>query len=199
MPLEDLLRAIEADANAEAARLERESAAEAEAIVSAARGEAFRAREEILRSHAPATETEANRRRALARLEAARLEREAREEAFVLLLADVRRHLAAARDEPGYRETLRVLLAEALGALPGAKAVRTNPGDADRVGELLRAAGANLIVTPDPGIGGGVVVEDAGGRVVRNTLEERLANGEPRLRAWYGRRLEGLATAVVAR
>lgn len=195
MPLQELLNAIEAEANAERERLEAESKAEAEAIVVAAREEAERARGEILRAHAPATEAEANRRLALARLEAGRLEREAREEAFSLLLAEARAMLAAARGEPGHRNALRPLLEEALSALPDAATVRVHPDDEALASELARTAGVELTVMPDPGIDGGVVLESAGGRVVRNTLEERLANAGPRLRPWYGRRLEALAPA----
>ena len=45
---------------------------------------------------------------------------------------------------------------------------------------------------------GGVVVESADGRVVRNTLEERLVNAEPGLRPWYARRLAALEAPVGA-
>lgn len=196
MPLKDLLDAIEAEANEESARLERESKAEAEAILSRAREEVARAREGILRAHAPATEAEANRRVALARLEASRLTREAREEAFSCLLAEVRARLAAARGELGYRDTLRAFFGEALAALPDAATARVHPDDEGLASDLAREMRADLNLVPDPGVGGGVVLESAGGRVVRNTFEERLANAEPLLRPWYGRRLEALSKTV---
>lgn len=188
MPLKDLLNAIEAEANEESARLESESRAEVETILAGARAEAERAREEVLRAHAPAAANEANRRVALARLEASRLEREAREEAFALLMAGAGARLTAARDEPGYRETLHALMREALAALPDASTVRVNPSDV----ELVRGSGADLAVVPDAGVDGGVVLESAGGRVVRNTFGGRLANAAPHLRPWYGERLRTL-------
>ena len=197
MPLEDLLHAIEAEANEESARLEKESRAEAEAILAEAQAEAARVREGVLRAHAPATESEANRRVALARLEAARLEREAREEAFSLLVDEVRTMLAAARDEPGYRDTLRALMAEALTVLPDAATARVNPPDGELAAGLAREIGVDLTVAPDPGVGGGVALESAGGRVVRNTFGERLTNAAPRLRPWYGERFQSLEKSAV--
>lgn len=196
MPLRELLNAIEAEANEESVRLREEAEAEAGAILSGARSEAARAREEILRAHAPATDNEATRRVALARLEAGRLRREACDGAFRLLLGETRDRLAAARAEPGYRETLQALLAEALAVLPDAATARVDPGDVELAWDLIRELNPDLTVTPDPGVGGGVVLESAGGRVVENTFGARLANAEPGLRPWYGRRLEALAGSV---
>lgn len=195
MPLEDLLNAIEADANEEGARLESESRAKAEAIL--AEAGAARAREEVLRAHAPATTNEANRRVALARLEASRLEREAREEAFSLLIDEAHSRLAAARDEPGYSDTLHTLMREALAALPDATTARVNPLDETLAAELARELGADLAVAPEPDIGGGVVLSSSGGRVVRNTFEERLTNAAPQLRPWYGERLRAMERSAV--
>ena len=191
MPLKDLLNAIEAEATSERERLEADSKAEAAAIVAAAREEAERARGEILRAQAPATGAEADRRLALARLEASRLEREARRDAFDELLSEARALLAGARREPGYRDALGALLSEALAALPDASTARVHPDDEALLTDLAR--GADLAVVPDAAVGGGVVLESPGGRVVRNTLPERLANAEPGLRPWYGARLEALA------
>ncbi|CAA9436212.1 hypothetical protein AVDCRST_MAG82-2492 [uncultured Rubrobacteraceae bacterium] len=199
MPLEDLLNAIESEADEERARLGEEAEAEAAAILSRAREEAARAREDVLRSRVPAAEAEANRRRAVARLEAGRLEREARHEAFVLLLAETCDRLAKVRGEPGHRDALRALLREALAALPDAATARVHPDDEGLADRLAREAGANLVVTPDPGVDGGLVLEAAGGRVVRNTFGARLANAEARLRPWYGRRLEALGSPEGAR
>ncbi len=194
MPLKDLLAAIKAEADGECSRLDAESRAEAEAILAAAREEAGRAREEILRAHIPATEAEANRRAAVARLEASRLIREAREEAFSLLMAEVRSQLAAAREGGGYREAMRALLLEALVALPGAATLRVNPRDEAPAAGLAREVGGDLTVETDGIVTGGVVLE-GGGRVVRNTFEERLANAGPRLRPLYSRRLDALVAA----
>jgi vacuolar-type H+-ATPase subunit E/Vma4 len=198
LPLKDLLNAIEADANEEGARLENESRAEAEAILAEADAEAARAREEVLRALAPATANEANRRIALARLEASRLEREAREEAFSLLVDEARFRLAAARDEPGYRDTLRALMREALDALPDASSARVHPLDEGLAAEVAREIGADhLAVSPETGVGGGVVLQSAGGRMVRNTFEERLASAAPHLRPWYGERFRALEKSAV--
>ena len=195
MPLKDLLDALQSEANEERTRLQTGAEAEAEAILVRAREEAARAREEVLRAHAPATEREGERRVALARLEAARLRREAREAAFSLLFAEAGSRLAAARDEPRYPDAMRALLQDALAALPDAATARVNPADEALASGLARGLGAPraLRVVADAGVGGGVMLESEGGRVVRNTLEERLSNAEPYLRPWYGRRLAALS------
>lgn len=193
MPLKDLLNAIEAEADGESVRLLTESETEAEAILSGACEEASRAREETLGAHASATRGEADRRISLARLEAGRIERTAREQAYALLLSQARAALAAAREEPGYPDTLGALLAEALAALPDATMVHINPGDEELTRDLAQVTAPDLGVAPDPDVGEGVVLESAGGRVVRNTMEERLANAGPGLRPWYGRRIGALA------
>lgn len=192
LPLQDLLNVIEAEANEERLRLESDSKAEAEAIVSAAHEEAARARDEVLRARTPATEAEAARRLAVARLEASRLLREARESAFSQLLAEVRRRLAGSSASPAHRDTVRALLQEALAAVPDAHTARVSPRDEPLIAELAREAGVDLTVETDETVSGGVALESGRGRVARNTFEGRLASAEPRLRAWYGGRLEGL-------
>ena len=94
------------------------------------------------------------------------------------------------------RIDLGALLAEALVALPDASTARVHPDDEASVSDLARETGSRLAVVPDAAVAGGVVLESAGGRVLRNTLPERLANAEPGLRSWYGARLERLALDV---
>lgn len=191
-PLDDLLAAIEAEAKEERARLEAESRAEAEVILAEAQREASAAREEILRPLEVEANSEAERRTATARLEAARLLREAREESFGLLLAGTNSSIAALRGEGGYRTALRALLREGFTALPGAKILRVDPRDEALAAELLKELGADLSVDPSLQTAGGLVLESGDGRTLPNTFEERLANAEPELRLWYGRRLDSL-------
>jgi len=192
-PLNDLLAAIEAEAKEERARLEAESRAQAEAILTEARREAAAVREEIPRPLEAEVNSEAERRTATARLEAAWLLREAREEAFGLLLAETNSGLAALRgEEAGYRAALRTLLREGLAALPGARSLRVDPRDEALAAELLKEPGVDLTVDPSLPSLGGLALESGDGRTLRNTFEERLANAEPGLRLWYGRRLDSL-------
>jgi vacuolar-type H+-ATPase subunit E/Vma4 len=192
-PLKDLLAAIEADADEERSRLEAESAAEAEGIRRSAREEAEAGRAGILRPARAGSEAEANRRLARARLAAEAIRREAREEAFERLLADVRSELSHRREGAAYRDALRALISEGLAALPDARTLYTDPRDEALALALAQERGADLAVEPTLKTSGGVVLQSAGGRLVRNTFEERLAAAEPRLRLWYGRRLDALA------
>ncbi|CAA9460374.1 MAG: hypothetical protein AVDCRST_MAG28-3207 [uncultured Rubrobacteraceae bacterium] len=193
-PLNDLLAAIEAEAKEERARLEAESRAEAEVIMAEAQREAAAAREEILGPLEAEANSEAEHRTATTRLQGARLLREAREEAFGLLLAETSSSLAALRgEEAGYHATLRALLREGLAALPGARSLRVDPRDEALAAELLKELGAEyLALDPSLQTSGGLVLESGDGRTLRNTFEERLANAEPGLRLWYGRRLDSL-------
>lgn len=56
------------------------------------------------------------------------------------------------------------------------------------VGEL----GTDIVVQPTLETAGGVVLESAGGRTIKNTFQQRLLSAEPQLRLWYGRRLDAL-------
>lgn len=197
-PLNDLLAAIEAEATEERSRLDAGSRAEAEAILQGARETARAERDAILRSAEPDIEAEANRRVALANLEASRLVREAREESFGLLLSEARRELAALRQSDRYRDVMRALLGEAREALPGARTVRVDPRDEALANGLVSGLADGLTVQTAPVGLGGLVLESGDGRVLRNTFEERLANAEPELRLWYGRRLDGLAASAKA-
>ena len=109
MALADLLRAIEADAEAERARADRETAPEAAAIIERARREAGELEAELAAAPEAEARAEAERTRAGARLDASGAIRSAREEAFASLLD---RHPRGAR-RPARDRCLP-------GALPGA-------------------------------------------------------------------------------
>ncbi|QIN78399.1 hypothetical protein GBA65_07530 [Rubrobacter marinus] len=194
-PLKDLLAAIQAEADEERARVEAESRTEAEAILAAAREEAQAVRDGILRSGEPGIRAEATRRVALANLEAARSLRLVREESYKLLVAGARSELAALREDPArYRDAMFALFGEGLAALPDADTLRVDPRD-----EALAANTADgLAVETAPIPLGGLVLESDDGRTLRNTFEDRLANADPDLRLWYGRRLDALAAGVEA-
>ena len=188
MALDDLLRAIEADAAAERARSDRETASEATAIVQQARRQANELEAEL--SATPETEAcaEAERARALARLDASRALRSAQEEAFASLLAGIRAELAAARDTSGYPELFHSLVAESRAALPAARRLRVDRRDLD----LATPLAGGLDVDPALDTWGGVELASDDGRIVRNTVEERLANAELLLRRRFA---QWLATA----
>jgi V/A-type H+/Na+-transporting ATPase subunit E len=185
MALADLLRAIEADAEAERARADHEAALEAAAIVERARREADAVAATLAAAPEAEARADAERRRALARLDAADAVRAAREEAFASLLAGIREELAALRASDAYPALFRALLAESRVALPSACELRVDRRDVDLAMPLARG----LRVDPTLDTAGGVELASDDGRSIRNTIEERLANAELRLRYRFAQQL----------
>jgi vacuolar-type H+-ATPase subunit E/Vma4 len=185
MALPDLLRAIEADADADRARASRDAAAEAAAIVEHARREADALEAELAAAPEAAAVAEAERTRALARLHASEALRSAREEAFSAVMTGIRAELRSLREQASYPELLRALLAESRALLPEARELRVDPLD---VG-AARALADDLRVEASLRTCGGLELAGADGRTIRNTVEERLANAEPLLRLRYAQHL----------
>jgi vacuolar-type H+-ATPase subunit E/Vma4 len=191
MALADLLQAIAADAAAERARAERETAAEATAIVERAREQAGALEAELAAAPEALARAEAEQVLALARLEVSGAARLAREETFVSVLAGVRAELAGLRTTGAYPDVFRTRVAVARAALPTAREVRVDGRDLELATPL--AGGHRLVPTLETW--GGVELVSDDGRTVRNTVEERLANAELLLRRRFAQRL---ATASVA-
>ena len=185
MALADLLRAIEADAAAERARADRESALEAAAIVERARRDARALAAELAAAPEPAARADAERARALARLDAARAIRGEREDAFFALLTGVRSELGALRASEGYPALFRALLDEGRAALRSAAELRVDRRDLDLATPLARG----LRVDPTLDTCGGIELLSDDGRIIRNTVEERLANTDLLLRSHFVHRL----------
>lgn len=192
-PLDDLLAAIEAEAEGEHARLDAESRAEATSIVEEAREEACELRAELVRSQEPELQGEVARRLGQARLEAAQMIRQAREESYRRLLEETRSQLAHLQGSFRYRQVLLALLRESQAALPKATLLHVDPQDEALAAKLVRELDIEMAIEPTPEITGGVELESGDGRIVRNTFEERLANADSELRLWFGRRLAGLS------
>jgi vacuolar-type H+-ATPase subunit E/Vma4 len=185
MALDDLLRAIETEADAERARAAEEAAAAAAKIVEDARRDADALEAELADAGAADGRAAAARERALARLDAAATIRSSREEAFESLLSGIRAELATVREASAYPELFHTLVAESRAALPAARELRVDPRDAD----LASGVAGALRVEPALDTWGGVELVSDDGRTVRDTLEERLANAELVLRERLARRL----------
>lgn len=177
MPLADLLSAIESDASEELERLERESRAQAASIVERARVQAAALEAELIATAEPPAQLEAERIRAAARLEAAATLRATREAAFVATLDVIRDRLASLRESARYPALFGTILDESRAALPTATTLRVDPRDE----ELARPLAGELRIEASLDTWGGVELE-AEGRIVRNTLEHRLASAMPSLR-----------------
>jgi vacuolar-type H+-ATPase subunit E/Vma4 len=189
MPLPDILRAIEEGGDEEVARIEAEAEREVEAILARARAEAERVAQEVRQPLGAELRVATERLRGRARAEAARLLRESREEVYRRVLDLVVARLASIRERPGYRASLRALVDEALGALPDAAVVHVDPRDAEAVGNDRLPPGVR--VAPDLQTWGGVEAAAEDGRVIRNTLEERLRRADPFVRPLIAKALPG--------
>lgn len=177
-----LLAAIKAEADQELAQLDTQAHLQAEALVDGARADAERLEREPVDLQEPDLAREAARRLAAARLDAQNRVRQVREEAFQDALAALRARLTTIREEPGYAQMLASLVAEAVEALPSGKRLLVDPRDEDLARRTAAELDLELLVEPTLQTWGGVVLDGGEGRVVRNTLEERLANAEPSLR-----------------
>jgi vacuolar-type H+-ATPase subunit E/Vma4 len=192
MALDELLAGLEAEAASEMARLEAETHEEANRIVDAARAEARVLQEEAARATERELQDEVEQRRAQARLHVATAVREAREDAFREFLADVQLRLATLRDSEQYRSVLRALIDESTAALAAGTELRVDARDERLAAELI-ADRPRLNVVAALETAGGVELASADGRMVRNTIEERLANAEQALRLIFGNTLEAPA------
>jgi V/A-type H+-transporting ATPase subunit E len=190
--LEDILRAMRREGEEDLARIRADADRQVEEILGPAREEAARAAEEVRRSREAEACNEAQRIRLSARARAASRLREAREQAYAKALERARASLASLRGSPRYPGVLAGLVAEALRALPDARALHVDPRDVDLVRALDLGSDAVEVVTGLRTWGGVRAVAD--GREVRNTLEERLQRADPYLRPLVVREIPEAAT-----
>jgi vacuolar-type H+-ATPase subunit E/Vma4 len=183
MPLKELLRAIELDAEQERLTADRARSEAVTALVEGARAEAADLRLEIRRAWEAQAEQEAEQVRSLARSHAAATVRAGREAAFESVLAQIREELSALRCSESYPALFGALLGESRAALPSAVELRVDPRDS----ALAAALAWGLQVAETLESAGGLELVGQDGREIRNTLEERLGNAEIMLRQRFAR------------
>jgi len=197
MPLTDLLKTLTAEAGAELSRLSADTDTAVAAVLDSAREQAVALRTSLASEPTAAGARDAARLPALARLAAADELRTEREDAFGSVLDGVRAELAELRSSARYPGLFASLLAEARAALPAASVLRVDPRDRD----LAQTLAGDLRRSPVLLTWGGVELDGDDGRVVRNTIEERLTNAEPTLRLRFAHSLalheQRLVLAVV--
>jgi V/A-type H+/Na+-transporting ATPase subunit E len=186
MPLDDLLRAIEAEADEERLLADREKAASATAIIDAASREARALEAQLTTAPEAESQAAAERVRALARLHAGAAVRAAREQAYQSLLDRVREDLSMLRGSAAYPAVFRALLSESRAALPDAGELRVDRRDTD----LAMSMAGDLRAVGVLDTWGGLELTGDDGRTIRNTLEERLANADLILRERFAQWLD---------
>lgn len=184
MAIEDILRALEEQAQAECEEILTEAKEHAEHIVREGEQEAARIRE----VHARQVEQNAQKRSARA-VNSARLEAKARVSKIKgAALEDVfqkaAEQLGTVRGAPEYPQVFHQLAREALADAQGDMSIHVDPADVDLATRTMADMGVSAQVLGDIQSAGGLVVELDEGRIVRrNTFEDRLARARASLQA----------------
>jgi V/A-type H+-transporting ATPase subunit E len=175
MAIEDILRALDEQADADCRALVDNAKVQAKSILGEAKAEADRVRD----AKVAATEVQAHAR-ATQIVNAAKLER--RRQIAVAQDAGIDEVYAAAGKTLGdtrgtglYETLFRALAKEATAAGAGDVVVEVAPGDAELASKVMSELGISAEVETEPRILGGLTVISGGGRVYRrNTFDARL-------------------------
>jgi V/A-type H+-transporting ATPase subunit E len=163
---------LQAEADAEIQEILAEADSRAQEMVSEAENRAA-AR---LAAHRKRTEAEAraalHQAQSAAELSVATARMQTKGEVMELVRGQAMQALEKTASEPGYGEVLQALAEEALKVAPGAQAVIVHPDDQEKLSGW--ALPRKLEVRADPELRLGVRIVSHSGRIVENTLPERL-------------------------
>jgi vacuolar-type H+-ATPase subunit E/Vma4 len=176
MAIEDILRALDEQADGDCRTLVDNAKELAKTLVAEAKVEADRVRD----ARVAATEAQV-RLRASQIVNAARLERRrqiaaAQDAGIDKVYADAGATLSGRRGTKGYDDLFRALAEEAAAGAIGDVAVQVAPADAALAAKVMSGLGIKAEIDSTADIIGGITVIYAGGKVYRrNTFEDRLA------------------------
>ena len=183
MSLETIVAAIAAEADAEVQRIEDETSVRVESILNEARTRALSEQEAWEESRSEETIQAVARVVNRARLEADRRVADAKEALFQEALGRLVERIRQAIAGPDYPGIFRALHTEALTVVPDPGAtVLVRPMDLELAERVARDRGATGVVKGALDCVGGLDIEGADGRSVRNTVDSRLQQSERRLR-----------------
>lgn len=175
MAIEDILNALEEQAQADIDAVMAEAGEHAKLILDEAEGEARRIHDHFVHQVERVAEGKASKQVNAARLTAKMAVSSARGEGLQSVFVAAKSRLSEIRSQSGYPALFRDLAEEALSGIAGSVVVRVAPEDEALARETMRSLGAVAEVDADLQTDGGLVVEAEGGRIVRrNTLEDRL-------------------------
>lgn len=175
MAIQDILNALETQAQLDMDAVVAEAQEHAALIVSEAEGEAERVRQGYVRQVEKGASRDASKLVNAARLEAKMTASSARGRGLEGAFVAASKLLAEARADSGYDDLFAKLAVEALADANGEVVIHVDPADADRAARAASKAGVTAKVETDISTAGGLVVEANGGHIVRrNTLEDRL-------------------------
>lgn len=177
MPLESILKALEAEAERRVVELEEAAQSEAEQIRAQARAQAAVVRQKHVRASRTLLQVERARIVNRAKLEATRTMMGSREALIASALQAAASRLTALPEREVYPRLLRELAREAVHALGSDvdARLRVHDRDVEVMKHIVSEAGWSAVVEGGLNCLGGLVATDASGRVsVVNTLERRL-------------------------
>jgi vacuolar-type H+-ATPase subunit E/Vma4 len=182
--IEDILRALEEQGQADCEACTEEARAHAAQIIEDARGKA----ETIHDNHVAAVERSA-RLEAMKKVNAARLKGRmeisgVRGEGLDEVFESAREQLRRLHERADYPQLFAALAREAFEGVEGQVVIRVAAGDEDLARQAASQAGVAAEVHTDLQSAGGLIVESAGGSIVRrNTFEDRLGRVRPYIQA----------------
>jgi len=183
MAIEDILKALDEQAQADCDAVLDEAREHARLIVEEGTREAQSIHDGFHRQAERAATIEAAKQVNAARLESKMIVSSVKGDAVVDIFDLAKAKLPETRGA-GYEALFSALAAEALAGLDGAVTLHVAPADAQLASRAAAASGLPATVEPTLETAGGLVIEAHGGRVIRrNTLEDRLERTRQRMQA----------------
>ncbi len=175
MALQDIVRALEEQADAECREILENARLQAKAIVTEAQQEADRIRQRKVDLAEAAVKTKAAQIVNGSKLQNKRDVAALKDRGIAAVYDEARESLDGVRGGKGYHTLFRALVEEALKAIDGPVDVQIDPRDEKLAAGVLGDLGADFTLKSELNTAGGLVVVAAGGKVYRrNTLEDRL-------------------------
>ena len=174
MAIDDILRALDEQAQADCEDIVDESREHAKLIVEEAERQARQIHDAFVHQVESAANLNASKKVNAASFEGKMTVSAVKGDGVEAVFDDARTQLSSARDS-GYDALFAALAAEALAGVSGPVTVHTVPADTVLAERATAAAGLVADVVGDLDSAGGLVVDTGGGKIIRrNTLESRL-------------------------
>ncbi|HEY5540536.1 MAG TPA: V-type ATP synthase subunit E [Coriobacteriia bacterium] len=175
MAIEDILKALDEQAQADCDAVLEEAREHARLILEEGEREAQQIHDGFSRQAERVATLQAAKEINAARLESKMTVSSVKGDAVVEVFDSALDRLPELRSSGAYEALFSALAKEAFAGLEGPVIVQVAPADAALASRAAEAAGLSATVDPTLETAGGLVVEAYGGRVVRrNTLEDRL-------------------------
>jgi len=184
MAIEDILKALDEQAQADSEAVLEEAREHAKLIVEEGEREALQIHDRFSRQAENVANAAASKKVNAARLESKMIVSSVKGDAVVDAFDKALGELSELRSGGSYEALFMALAKEAFAGLDGSVTVEVAPADAALASRAAEVAGLSATIDPTLETVGGLVVEAYGGRVVRrNTLEDRLERTRQLLQA----------------